>query len=58
MGVSFGVSPEQFRERSIARTPNGDVIVNPCIGCDSVHREYIADVLDRISRERAKQRSG
>ncbi len=55
MGISFGVSPADFRERCITRTPKGALFVNPCIGCDDIHREFIGDVLGRISRERAKK---
>jgi hypothetical protein len=56
MGISFGVSPEDFWKRSVTRTPKGDVFANPCIGCDSVHREFIAEELDRISHARAARR--
>jgi ABC-type uncharacterized transport system YnjBCD ATPase subunit len=56
MGLSLGVSIEDFRKRCISRTPKGELFANPCIGCDSIHREFIGNMLQRISCERAAKK--
>ena len=56
MGEAFGWTPEQFRERSRARTPQGAEYANLCVGCDRFHAEVLGPVLSDLRARRLAAR--
>lgn len=58
MGLSHGVSVEQFFNNSRTVAPDGEDYANLCIGCDAFHREVLGDVLETLRRDRRARRMG
>lgn len=60
MGLSFGVSCKDFRHRATVEVEDLSggtrIYSNPCIGCDSIHQEFMAPLLKQLAAERAAKR--
>lgn len=46
MGLSFGWSVEEFREKSQTKMPDGRDYANLCVGCDRFHEEVLGPVIE------------
>lgn len=46
MARCYGVASEEFRAMCRAVTPKGASYANPCLGCDVLHRRFVAAELD------------
>lgn len=57
MAGHYGVSVQQFRALCRAMTPQGAPFENPCLGCDELHRRFVALELDAGCDERTPGRS-